>query len=60
MALPLDRPKVIRIYQQNKVSGLVTPPSLIEDFYVDEAAFSALKGLSFVYFLGAALDPTIP
>ncbi|KAL2009196.1 hypothetical protein VTN00DRAFT_7390 [Thermoascus crustaceus] len=59
MVFPLKVQDVVKIIQANHVTGLFTPPSLIEDFSHDETAFSVLKGLDFVMFAGAQLDQAV-
>lgn len=59
MVFPLNIQDVVKIIQENRVTGLFTPPSLIEDFSRDEAAFSVLKGLDFVMFAGGRLDQAV-
>lgn len=59
MKSPLDRESVIRICQHTGARSIVTPPSLIEDFYNDKSAFDFLKSLDYVCWLGAGLDSAI-
>ncbi|KAJ5995378.1 NRPS-like enzyme [Penicillium waksmanii] len=59
MKSPLDRESVIRICRHTGAKSIVTPPSLIEDFYNDESAFEFLKSLDYVCWLGAGLDSAI-
>lgn len=59
MAFPLDRQSVIRICQHTGAKSIVTPPSLIEDFYNDKSAFEFLKSLDYVCWLGAGLNRAI-
>jgi len=53
---PPDRQAIMSICQTTGAESIITPPSLIEDFYTDRAAFDFLKSLKYVCWLGAGLD----
>lgn len=53
---PLDRQAIMKICKHTGAQSIITPPSLIEDFYTDGAAFDFLKSLDYVCWLGAGLD----
>lgn len=53
---PLDKRAIMRICENTGAESIITPPSLIENFYTDEAAFDFLKSLKYVCWLGAGLD----
>jgi len=60
MATPsLHRQAIMRICQHTGAESIITPPSLIEDFYTDEKAFDFLKSMKYICWLGARLDHTI-
>lgn len=59
MSLPLDRQSIMKICQHTGAKSIVTPPSLIEDFYNDKTAFEFLQSLDYVCWLGAGLDSSI-
>jgi hypothetical protein len=56
MTSPLDRKGIVKIFQHTGAKSIVTPPSLIEDFFNDREAFDFLKSLEYVCWLGAGLD----
>lgn len=53
---PLDRQSIIWICQHTGAQGIITPPSMIQDFRNDKGAFGFLKSLKYVCYLGADLD----
>ncbi|KAH8812304.1 hypothetical protein F5884DRAFT_750614 [Xylogone sp. PMI_703] len=59
MTFPLSRDAVMKICEHTSATSIITPPSLIEDFYHDDKAFSFLKSLDYVCYLGAGLDHKI-
>jgi hypothetical protein len=55
----LHRQAIMKICQHTGAESIITPPSLIEDFYTDELAFNFLKNMKFICWLGARLDHTV-
>lgn len=53
---PLDRQAIMNICKHTGAESIITPPSLIEDFHTDEAAFDFLKNLKYVSWIGAGLN----
>ncbi|KAJ5620269.1 NRPS-like enzyme [Penicillium lagena] len=59
MIPPFDPQSIIRICQHTGANSIITPPSLIEDFYNDKEVFAFLKSLDYVCWLGAGLNHTV-
>lgn len=56
MTAPIDRQGIMNVFKHTNADSIITPPSLIEDFYTDLVAFNFLKSLRYVCWLGAGLD----
>lgn len=49
----------MKICQHTGATSIITPPSLIEDFYTDDTTFNFLKTLDYVCWCGAPLDERV-
>ncbi|RFU27752.1 hypothetical protein B7463_g8586, partial [Scytalidium lignicola] len=59
MSHPWEQEKLLNIFHQNKVTGLICPPSLIQNLFEEEIGQQFLKSLKYIMYSGAALDHTV-
>lgn len=59
MTFPIDPSSLSQICKYTGAEGLITPPSLIEEFHKDSAGLEFLKSLKYVTWVGAGLNQSV-